>query len=424
MIMADDLGYGDLGCYGGRGTRTPHIDSLASQGIRLIQAYANSCVCSPTRLALITGRYQYRMPIGLEEPLVNAPLGIAPGHPTMPGLIRGQGYRTSLVGKWHLGSTRASGPQMHGYDRFYGILKGGADYFSHRAEPLRSKSDDGLFDGAVLSADIGYLTDLLAARAACEIEEAARDRTPLFLSLHFTAPHWPWEGPKDHTVSRSIGDIRHFDGGSLVTYAAMLSSLDRGVGRVLDALRAAGLEDDSIVVFTSDNGGERFSDVWPLVGMKGELLEGGIRVPVLVRWPGRIAAGGRHDQVMATMDWLPTLLSAAGGGRPPAGAFDGLDMLPVLTGATPTRPRTLFWRHKAHDQMAVRDAHWKLLRIGKRTSLFDLSVDERERADMSSKHPDAVARLVAAFEVWNRRMLPYTSATYSYDAKAVSVDRY
>lgn len=423
FIMADDLGYADIGCYGGRIVPTPHIDALAAAGVRLTQAYANSCVCSPTRVALLTGRYQYRLPLGLEEPLTRAQVGLPAGIASLPGLLAARGYRTTLVGKWHLGEAPFPGPLENGYQHFYGIKKGGADYFTHLAYGTPVKGEDGLFDGKGRSDDVGYLTDLLTDRAVAEVKAAATAGQPLFLSLHYTAPHWPWEGPEDEAVARTLKDIRHYDGGSLATYAAMLESLDGGVGRVMEALRRAGLAENSIVIFTSDNGGERFSDVWPLIGMKGELLEGGIRVPCLVSWPGRIAAATTGRQVAASMDWLPTLLAAAGMPDGGTGAWDGIDLLPVLTGAAPDVPRTLFWRHKQGDQVAVRHGHWKYLRRGRREALFDLSVDERERADRLAAEPVIAADLQRRFQEWNRTMLPYTETTYSFDVGTQAMDR-
>ncbi|MFV3127251.1 sulfatase [Niveispirillum sp. KHB5.9] len=420
FIMADDLGHADIGCYGGRIVATPHIDAIATAGVRLTQAYANSCVCSPTRLALLTGRYQYRLPMGLEEPLVRARVGLPADAVTLPRLLADHGYRTALVGKWHLGEAPFPGPLDSGYQSFYGIQKGGADYFTHLAQGQPVKEEDGLFDGRERSGDIGYLTDLLTDRAVAVIGQAARARQPLFLSLHYTAPHWPWEGPEDEAVASSLKDIRHYEGGSLKTYAAMLSSLDRGVGRVMAALRGAGLEGNSIVIFTSDNGGERFSDVWPLIGMKGELLEGGIRVPCLMSWPDRIAPGTVSRQVAISMDWAPTLLAAAGA---VGGDWDGANLLAPLTGRAPVRPRTLFWRHKHNDQIAVRHGDWKYLRIKGREGLFDLAVDERERANRIAEEPAIAADLKQRFAQWNEGMLQYADGNYSYDAGAQAMDR-
>lgn len=418
FILADDLGYADLSCYGRREYRTPNIDALAAQGLKLTHGYANSSICSPTRCALVTGRYQYRLAAGLHEPIPRnaGALGLPPGHPTLPSLLRALGYRTALIGKWHLGTAPECSPLRHGYDHFFGIHGGAADYFTHEfAVPPTGQSE--LYENGERIERTGYLTDLLTAEAIREIERDAALDQPFLLSLHYTAPHWPWEGPDDENVSKSLRTIFHTDGGSLETYAAMVRSLDEGVGRVLSALSRLGLERETIVIFTSDNGGERFSDMWPFSGMKAELLEGGIRVPTLVRWPGRIAAGALSDQVIATMDWLPTLLAVAGG-RPDARyPSDGEDLLSTLLGKEATRPRTLFWRFKANEQCAVREGNWKYLKIGANEFLFDVVADPRERANLANRHPDKFQHLRKAYAAWDRTMLQYPADVYTYSQK-------
>jgi arylsulfatase A-like enzyme len=423
FIMADDLGYADLGCYGQRDFGTPVLDELAAQGILLTHGYASSSVCSATRTALITGRYQYRLPVGLDEPGggANQP-GLPAGHPTLPSLFKRCGYRTALIGKWHIGSVTEHGPLKHGYGHFFGLSGGAADYFTHRIDITGRTPDDGLYQNGERVARSGYLTDVLGDEAIRYIERP--DPAPFFLSLHFTAPHWPWEGPEDEAVSRSLTSLRHMDGGNLATYARMVRSMDANIGRVLETIRRRGLTKDTIVVFTSDNGGERFSDTWPFVGVKGELLEGGLRVPLILSWPRRIRPGQRSEQVMASMDFLPTLLAAAGGAPDPAYPPDGDNLLPVLLGEEPPRPRKLFWRFKANGQRALRDGDWKYLRLGGREYLFNLAQDARERADLKEKHPETFARLKAEYEAWDRTMLPYPPDSYSEDIRKVYVDRY
>jgi arylsulfatase A-like enzyme len=207
-------------------------------------------------------------------------------------------------------------------------------------------------------------------------------------------------------------------------YRAMLASMDLNVGRVLDALEKFDQARNTIVVFTSDNGGERFSDTWPLTGIKGELLEGGIRIPVLVRWPSRIAPGIRSEQVCATTDWLPTLLAAAGGAPEASYPSDGENLLPVFTGAAPPHARTLYWRYKSNDQAAVRDGNWKYLRLGGREHLYDVAADPRERAELSEAHPDQFDRLRRLYAEWNTQMLPYPADAKSYDVRTGTADRY
>ena len=418
FILADDLGYADVGCYGSRENRTPHVDRIAAQGVRLTQGYSNSPVCSPTRTALITGRYQYRLPGGLEEPLrPGRGVGLPPGHPTLPLLLKALGYRTALVGKWHLGSPPEFGPLRSGYDRFFGFHSGGADYFSYELRVRGHLEDSGLYDQEKQVAADGYLTDLLGARAVREIESAAQARQPLFLSLHFNAPHWPWEGPEDEATSAKLKDTRHYDGGSLAIFRSMVERMDRNVGHVLEALERSGLADNTVVVFTSDNGGERFSDVWPFIGMKGEVLEGGIRVPLIVRWPRRIAAGSTSAQVMASMDFAPTLLAAASGTSAPPLPFDGVNLLPTLLGESAVVPRKLFWRFKANEQAAVRDGDLKYVKLGAQEALFDLAMDQRERANLKDKLPEAFSRLKAGFAAWNATMLAYPNESYSGGTK-------
>ena len=412
-VMADDMGYADLSCYGRTDYGTPSIDRLAAGGMRFLQAYANSPVCSATRTALITGRYQYRLPIGLEEPLPSAgtrPVGLPPEHPTLPSLLRRAGYGTTLVGKWHLGKLPRFGPLQSGYDRFFGFRGGSLDYFTHKYGAPETDTAD-LWDGDAPVERAGYLTDLLGDRAVREIEGYARSRQPFLMSLHFSAPHWPWEGPDDEAESRRLRSIMHYDGGTMRTYAAMMVRLDEQVGRVLAALERNGLAEDTIVVFTSDNGGERFAKTWPFSGRKTELLEGGLRIPAIVRWPARLPAGVTTEQVGMSMDWLPTLLAAAGIAPDPGFPPDGMDLLPVLTGRAPVAERTLFWRYKYNAQRAVRSGDWKWLQILDQTFLFNVVEDPMERGNLKRRHGEVYDRLVAAYDAWDATMLPFDPAS-------------
>jgi arylsulfatase A-like enzyme len=405
FILADDLGYADLSCCGRPDFSTPNIDRIAARGVRFTQAYANSAVCSATRLALITGRYQYRLALGLEEPLAGkTDVGLPPEHPTLPSLLRTAGYGTSLVGKWHLGMPPAFGPQQSGYDRFWGVRTGAVDYYSH----LNSRGQPDLWDGDRAVEQAGYLTDLLGDRAVAAIEDYARSGKRLLLSLHFNAPHWPWEAPGDEAESTRLhgGNLRHWDGGTQRTYARMVQAMDLQVGRVLQALDANGLARDTIVIFTSDNGGERFSATWPFTGVKTELLEGGLRVPALICWPAAIPAGQTSDQVMITMDWFATLLEAAGTAPDPDHPPDGISLLPVLTGNRAPAPRQLYWRYKTNAQRAVREGDFKYLKIRDNTYLFNVVEDPRERANLKDRLPALYERLAADWAAWNAMMLP------------------
>jgi arylsulfatase A-like enzyme len=413
FILADDLGYADLSCYGRRDYATPVLDQLAAEGLRFTQAYSNSSVCSPTRLALATGRYQYRLEAGLEEPIGPAPAGekprgLPPGHPTLASSLRQAGYRTALIGKWHLGALPDYGPLKSGYEQFFGISGGGVDYASHS---ILGRPD--LYEGERPVEVAGYLTELLSNRAVEYVTGAKRHDAPFFLSLHFTAPHWPWQAPGDGPVAkeRSLFD---FAGGSLGVYARMVRALDAGIGRVLGALRKADLDSSTLIVFTSDNGGERFSDNWPFVGQKLDLLEGGTRVPQIARWTGVIPPDAVTQQVAITMDWMPTLLTLGAAAAHPEYPTDGMDLSETLRGTDAIAPRTLCWRMAYRNQAAIRAGDWKYLRIGANEFLFDLAADARERANRRSDEPQRFADLKAQWQSWNATMLPLPNSQRPY----------
>ena len=304
FILADDLGYGDLSSYGRPDYQTPTLDRLAQQGIKFTSAYSAAAVCTPTRCALLTGRYPQRLDVGLQEPLTRrspATVGMPPGHPTVASLVRQNGYDTALIGKWHLGWRPEFGPNQHGYDEFFGILSGAADYFTHRSADgagVGTRGGEDLWENLTPIERTGYLTDLLTDRAVEYIER--KHERPFYLSLHYTAPHAPWEGPADAAIDHAgHGDGPMTGGGSLQIFASMMTSLDAGIGRVLAALGRAGLEENTLVIFTSDNGGERYSFHWPFSSEQGIPLgrrhsRPGDR-PVAGRHPGRPHHGtGRH----------------------------------------------------------------------------------------------------------------------------------
>jgi arylsulfatase A-like enzyme len=412
MIVADDLGYADLGCYGQCDFATPALDQLAREGVRYTHGYANSALCTNTRVALITGCWQYRFPIGLAEPLRHADrddpaMALPASQPTLPGLLREAGYATALVGKWHLGALPLHGPLRSGYDSFFGISGGHAGYFSHLGEA----GEPDLYEGETLVDEQGYLTHLLSDRAVDYVRRHGPSQQPFFLSLHYTAPHWPWSAPSqaEASLQRELRvKAKHLshDGGSPTVYAEMVTEMDAGIGRVLQALEEAGAADDTLVIFTSDNGGERFSNMWPFVGRKRDLLEGGLRVPLIFRWPGRIAAGGVSTQVAISMDLATTSLAAAGASVPSSAPHDGMDLLPQLCGTAPEVERKLYWRMHDPDQRALRDGRWKYLRLGGREYLHDLLVDWRERTDYAAEQPERLAQMRADWERWSDGMLP------------------
>jgi arylsulfatase A-like enzyme len=400
FILADDLGARDLSCYGRPDYRTPNIDRLCAEGVRLEQAYANSCTCSPTRIALLSGRYQNRLDAGNYDPLPpGRGAGFPTDHPTLASILRSDGYATGLVGKWHLGDDAAHGPRACGYDEFFGLRGSHIDYYSHVSQDVRTGATVAdLYDNETLVDEQGYATKLFTDRALRFLERH-RNR-PFLLSLHYTAPHWPWQSPRDRG-GRRLNDF-HYDGGSQRVFAEMLASLDRGVGQVLAALRHAGLERDTIVVFTSDNGGERFSYHWPLRGAKFDLWEGGIRVPGIVRWPGRIRPRTRSDQVVLSMDWLPTLLAAAGASAARSHPPDGIDVLSAISGERRVLERTIFWRTQWSH--AARRGPWKYLADRGHEYLFDLTHDEAERVNLKVREAQVFAGLKRAYDEWNAQM--------------------
>jgi arylsulfatase A-like enzyme len=379
---------------------------MAADGLRFTDAYSNSPVCSPTRFALMTGRYQYRLRGGADEPISSRRrgdplLGLPSGHPTLPSLLSEAGYATALIGKWHLGFPPHFGPLKSGYQEFFGVQSGGVDYFTH-CDPAGVHD---LYDGEKEVHLKGYLTDLLSRRAVEFIEKRKGAGSPFLLSLHYTAPHWPWETRDDEAESARIHKaIVHLDGGSLDTYRTMIRHMDEGIGKVLAVLRT--VERDTLVVFTSDNGGERFSDNWPLVGGKMDLLEGGIRVPVIARWPGRIPPGCTSAQLAITMDWAATFLEAAGAVPHREFPLDGASLMPVLS--APERPfeRELFWRMKYRDQKAMRAGNWKYLSLEGNEFLFDLAKDARERANLARRDPQRLAAMRARYGEWEASMPP------------------
>ena len=414
-IVCDDLGYADLGCYGGReadfGAVSPNIDRLAAGGMKFTQGYANSPVCSPTRFALITMRYQYRLRGAMEEPINSrskgsTTLGLPPEVPTLPSLLKKTGYHTALVGKWHLGYPPSFGPLRSGYDEFFGIMAGGVDYFTH----CSSSGEHDLYIDEDEHHEVGYLTDVLSQRAVDHVHQRAADAKagkPFLLSLHYTAPHWPWETRDDAHVAPEVAkNLFHLHGGDVHSYRRMIHHMDEGIGRLMAALREHGLEDNTLVVFTSDNGGERFSDSWPLVGGKMDLTEGGIRVPWIAHWPAAIPAGTVSTQHCMTMDWSATLLDAGGGQPDPHYPIDGVSLLQVLREPAQRFERPLYWRMNHRGQRALRVGDWKYLQVDGHEYLFNIGKDERERANLATREPERLERLRAQWLAWDASMPP------------------
>jgi len=411
FIVSDDLGYADLGCYGGRaaefGLVSPHIDALAAGGMRFTEGYSNSPVCSPTRFALMTMRYQYRLRGGLEEPINSkskgsTSLGLPTNIPTLPSLLREAGYTTALIGKWHLGYPPTFGPLRSGYDEFFGIMAGGVDYFTH----CSNKGDHDLYMGENSHREVGYLTDVLSKRAVEYVQQNAQQSKagkPFFLSLHYTAPHWPWETRDDANIAPDVAsNLFHLDGGNIHNYRRMIHHMDEGIGNLVDALRSQGLLDNSLIVFTSDNGGERYSDNWPLVGGKMDLTEGGIRVPWIAHWPNVIPAGSTSQQQCMTMDWSATMLAIGGGNPHPDFPIDGVSIADVLSDPAHQFERNLYWRMNHRQQRALRKGKWKYLKVDEHEYLFDITADARERANLAHRNPELFNLLREEWLAWNK----------------------
>ncbi|MCI0436268.1 MAG: sulfatase-like hydrolase/transferase [Gemmatimonadetes bacterium] len=397
LIMADDLGFADTSLYGRTDYATPVLDQLAREGVRLTDAYSSAPVCSPTRVALMTGRYPARYHVGLLEPITTQATGLPTDPPTLPRLLHGAGYETALVGKWHLGTPDAYQPHRHGFDEFFGFRGPADDYVSHIG--TESLEHD-LWDGTRPVRMDGYLTELFTERAVAFIRRP-RD-TAFFLSLQYNAPHWPWQAPGDPPWPDSL---RWRRGGSQETFAQMVRSLDDGVDRVLEAIRSAGIENDTLVIFTSDNGGEVFSDMGPFANGKMTLWEGGIRVAAFARWPAVIPAGTVTGQACATMDWTATLLAAAGVAPDQRAPLDGIDLMPMLTGG-PVVSRELYWRtFQRTRHKALRSGVWKYLVTEDGARLFDLAADPGESIDLAPARPDVLARLETAYTGWELEML-------------------
>ncbi|GHB87010.1 N-acetylgalactosamine-6-sulfatase [Persicitalea jodogahamensis] len=427
IILADDMGYGDLGCYGAKGITTPRIDALAKQGARLTAFYSNGPECTPTRTALLTGRYQQRAG-GLECAIGLGNIGRYPeakalsdkgelGLPTdmsaLPTMLKERGYRTAIVGKWHLGEGAAYRPAAHGFDYAIGPLGGAVDYF-HHTEPV------GVFLGTMMEGNHDfyrqdqphqragtYMTHLLTNEAV-EWLNIQKKEEPFFLYVPYTTPHEPYQGADDYQPDK-LGMDR-WSKGDTKTYARMIEDLDRGVGQILDKLKEKGFAENTLVVFFSDNGPTTIGSAGPFSGNKGHVFEGGIRVPAIVHWPGKVPAGVVSDQPFISMDITASL--AALTDAKPRHKLDGVDMVGHLVSGKKDYDRNLFWRKKRAAQVrsAVRSGDLKyILDIdeGKRDEyLFDLKADPGEKNNLLQKRPADAERLRKLLHEWEAEVKP------------------
>lgn len=400
LIITDDVGYGDIGSYGAPDIKTPNIDGLARGGVRLTDFYANATLCSPTRAGLVTGRYQQRFAI--EAALGGVSTAEEQGLPasgrSLPQLLKTSGYATALVGKWHLGYKPEFSPNAHGYDYFFGFKSGYIDYYQH----TDGAGLPDLFENAAPVQQAGYMTDLITAKTVRFIEQNAGK--PFFAEVAYNAGHWPYQVPDKPSVA--IGNGRHLMPHDATStrgdYVAMMERADRGVGEILLALDRLNLARNTIVIFTNDNGGEWLSRNAPLFNRKWTLWEGGIRVPAIVRWPGRIPAGRVSPQVGITMDFTASILAAAGAAMPPDARLEGMNIFPILEGRAPVVERTLFWRTAAgnHNQKAVRRGDYKLLIDANHEFVFDVLRDLGERTDLAAQRQELAQTLRQQLAAW------------------------
>ena len=427
VFVADDLGYGDMSCMGAPDVRTPNLDSIAESGVRFTNWYSNSPVCSPSRASLLTGRYPGNAGIRSILLGIRTTPGLTQDVATMASALREEGYRTELAGKWHLGSAPASRPEAHGFDRTFGPLSGGVDYYSHiyysphtrrviiRGEPYVGAPLHDLWqDGEEVYRDGEYMTEMIGERAVEAVESYANQSDPFFLYVPFTAPHFPMHAPQKYKDRFS-----HLPWEKMIM-AAMISAMDDAVGDVLAELDAQNIRENTIIFFMSDNGPSREIRNWldgtqssyhggstgRLKGHKFSLFEGGIRVPAVMSWPSRIPAGQVIDEPLAAMDVFPTLLRAAGG-DPAEFDLDGKEFWDVVMQGAISPHDYLFWEQG--DQTAVRYGAWKLVLNGQleesrapldEVFLSNLDDDLTESKNLAADHPEIVEQLRAAAETW------------------------
>ena len=400
LIVMDDVGYGDYGAYGAPDIRTPSVDRLARDGVKFTDFYAAPS-CTPTRVALITGRYYQRT--ALEVPLGAAPAGgrgVEANGRTLPQLMKNSGYATGLIGKWHLGYRPDQIPKAHGFDYFFGFLSGLVDYYQHTDQS--GKPD--LFENDKPVTVDGYMTDLITERAIRFIDQSKQQ--PFFLEVAYNAAHWPFQVPDKPSVAPDNARFvqPHEEHTSTrADYAAILERADQGVGRIVSTLEKLGLTRNTLVIFTNDNGGEWLSRNAPLFHRKTTIWEGGIRVPLIMKWPARIPAGRTTPQAGFVFDLTTTILAAAGATVPAEARFEGINLLPIASGQTPAVERTLFFRVTgARAQRAVRQGDWKLLLDGGGVFLYNLRSDIGERNDLAKERPEIARRLRPLILEWEK----------------------
>jgi arylsulfatase A-like enzyme len=405
VILADDLGYADVGFTGCKDFATPNIDRLARTGLRFTNACVSHPFCSPTRAGLMTGRYQHRF--GHENNPTYNPAdevaGLPTGEITIANVLSDAGYVTGQIGKWHLGAAPKFHPLRRGFREQFGFIGGGHDYF--KAEPDNPHAREYMIpierNGKPV-AETEYLTDAFSREAISFVRRHAKD--PFFLYLAYNSPHTPLQAPQKYLdrVSNISDEIRR-------KYAAMICCMDDGIGRLMAAMEELKLDNDTLLFFLSDNGGPgpvTHADNHPYRGFKGQVYEGGIHVPFVARWRGRLPAGETYGSPVISLDIFPTAAAVAGAKVPSDRSIDGVNLLPHITGkGSPPPHDLLYWRTGGGESFAVRQGNMKLVKIGKRTELYDLEADIGESKDLAGQKTEALHRLETARERWNRQMV-------------------
>ena len=417
LILSDDQGYGDLGCYGGTDLSTPNIDALASDGVRFTHYYAAAAECTPTRTALMTGRYLHRVGglecaigtdnVGRYDDAVRLAeqhdLGLPADLSTLPRMFKDRGYTTAVYGKWHLGYEAKFLPAHHGFDHFVGILGGNCDYFHHAEVTGRHV----LFEDTEPVKRDAHMTDLITDESVAFLKRQ-RAGQPFFLYVAYTAPHSPYQGPDDRRPERLSEE--EWNQGDRAGYVRLVEHMDKGVGKILKALDASGLADDTLVIFASDNGGNKKASNAPFSGHKSSLYEGGIHVPCIARRPGVLPKGAVSAQTCITMDLTASIAEAAGVAVTKYLPFDGIDILGHVRSGGGDTGRDLFWRNRRGRRTwrAVRSGHLKYLSLtdGEALSewMFDLAADPAEKNDLLAARPADARRLKALLADWERRV--------------------
>ena len=423
LILTDDLGYGDIGCYGNNEINTPNIDRLANEGVRFTSFYSNAPECSPTRAALLTGRYQQRIGgldcalgvgnLGRYDDAIRLrethDLGLPVNQATVVPLLKRQGYNTAICGKWHLGYEPKFSPNKHGFDHAFYSIGGAMDYF-HYTETPPSKMYS-LFENEKKAKRTGYFTDLVTEESIKYIDKQD-NQTPFFLYVSYTAPHSPHQGPDDYRSEPLPDDSPLWNqaNGSPSTYRIMIEYLDKCVGDILAKLENKNILQNTMIIFMSDNGASTTGNNSPWYGSKGGVFEGGIRVPCIVKWEGVLPEKMVSDQTSITFDFSLSIIRAAGATPPPELPFDGMDIIRHIKEKHPKQKRTLFWRARRDNRTrkAVRDGELKyiLKKVGKRENeyFFDLKSDPQESNNLISSRTADVKRLKELLKDWENNV--------------------